>query len=62
MKLKLSKKRIMENYYSDEELKESMRMSAKSALNWLEEANRFYKITVPRSTKRLQEKLIEEGW
>jgi hypothetical protein len=52
----------MEHYYSDEELKNMMKMSQKATLRWLEEARRFFSKVTPKKTKRLQEKMIAEGW
>ena len=62
MKKKITKRMIMNHYYSDEELKDSMKLSAKGAMKWLEEANRFFKKATPKATKKLQLKLIKEGW
>lgn len=62
MKYKFTKKQIMEHYYSDEELKDSMRMSVKRTLQWLEEARRFFNKITPRMTKNIRDKLIAEGW
>lgn len=62
MKKKISKKQIMNNYYSDEELKDMMKMSVGRTLRWLEKARRFINRITPRETKKLQEKMILEGW
>ena len=62
MKRKFTKKQIMESYYSDEELREMMSTTLKQTLRWLEETNRFFNKVLPRETKKLQEKLILEGW
>ncbi|MFH1709490.1 MAG: hypothetical protein ABH860_00275 [bacterium] len=62
MNHKISKKQIMEHYYSDEELKDIRRMSTKATLKWLEEGRRFFDKAVPKRTKKLQEKLALEGW
>lgn len=52
----------MAHYYSNDELKEMMRMSIKSTLLWLEKARKFFGKITPRNTKKLQDKLIQEGW
>ncbi|MFC1496280.1 hypothetical protein ACFL52_02575 [Candidatus Margulisiibacteriota bacterium] len=62
MKHKLSKKQIMNSYYSDEELKEMMKMSASRALRWLAQANRFFNKALSKKQKRLREQMIVEGW
>jgi hypothetical protein len=62
MRKKFTKKEIMNKYYSDDELKEMARESARGAMNWLEEANRFMRRILPKKTKILQQKLIKEGW
>jgi hypothetical protein len=62
MMRKLTKKNVMEHYYDDDELRDSLRMSVKGTLKWLEEANRFFSKATPKKIKKLQEKLIKEGW
>ena len=62
MKKKITKRCVMKHYYSDEELKDMMRMSVKSTLKWLEQARRFVSKLTPKKTKKLQEKMIIEGW
>lgn len=62
MSRKINKERVMKYYYSDQELKEMMPRSIGSTLHWLEKARRFFAKITPKSTKRLQAKLILEGW
>jgi hypothetical protein len=62
MKREYSKQEIMRHYYSDEELKDSLRVSAKQTLKWLEEGRQFFSKAVPPRTKKLKEKLVLEGW
>jgi len=63
MKPKITKENIKKHYYSDEELKDMMKMSIKSTLRWLEEGRRFINKITPKRIKKLQEKLIKEtGW
>jgi len=62
MKRKKTDKKKLKYYYDDETLKRFMNMSAKATLNWLEEANRFFDKVVPKKTKKLQQKLKQEGW
>jgi hypothetical protein len=62
MRREFTKKQIMEHYYSNDELKDMMHTSIKSTLRWLERARRFFSKVTPKSTKKLQEKLIQEGW
>ncbi|MFH1361384.1 MAG: hypothetical protein ABIH69_01860 [bacterium] len=62
MKRKISKKQIMENYYSDQELRDMQGASVGQTLRWLEEARRFFSKVTPKETKALQEKLAQEGW
>lgn len=60
-KIKL-KQFLMDNYYSDEELRESFNISAKITMKWLEEARQFMNKAVSREDKKLKEQLILEGW
>jgi hypothetical protein len=62
MSRKITKEEAMKYYYSNEELKDMMHMSTKSTLRWLERARRFFGKITPRATKKLQDKLILEGW
>jgi len=57
-----TKQQIMRNYYSDEELKDMMRMSLKATLRWLERARRFINIITPKRTKIDQQRMMDEGW
>ncbi|MBI5700738.1 hypothetical protein HZC34_02675 [Candidatus Saganbacteria bacterium] len=62
MKHKITKKKVMESYYSDEELGSSLHVSLKSTLKWLEEARQFFSKITPKKTKKLREILAGEGW
>lgn len=62
MRREFSKQEIMQHYYSDEELRDSLRVSIKKTLRWLEEARLFFSKAVPPKTKKLKERLILEGW
>ncbi|OGB90121.1 hypothetical protein A2625_04850 [candidate division WOR-1 bacterium RIFCSPHIGHO2_01_FULL_53_15] len=57
-----SKKMVMSHYYSDEELKDMLKMPINRMLKWLESARRFVNKITPKETKKLQEKLLTEGW
>lgn len=62
MKKRLTKKQVMKHYFSDEELKDMMNLPVKTTLKWLEGARRFFNKVTPTATKKLQERLILEGW
>ena len=62
MKKKITKQRVMKHYYSDEELKASMRISIRATLKWLEEARQFFSKATSKKTKKLKEQLALEGW
>lgn len=62
MKKKFNKKQIMQRYYSDEELKNMKRMSVSKTLQWLEAARHFINNVTPQQTKKIQRKMIAEGW
>ncbi|MFA5839511.1 MAG: hypothetical protein WC890_02500 [Candidatus Margulisiibacteriota bacterium] len=62
LKDKLSKKQVMGSYYSDDELKDMMKMSPARVMQWLEKANGFINKISPKPRKKIQERLIAEGW
>lgn len=62
MKNKFNKKQLMQHYYSDDELKNMKKMSVTKTLQWLETARRFVNSVTPKGTKKLQRKMILEGW
>lgn len=62
MKHKITRQEVMKSYYSDEELKYSLRVSVVGALKWLEEARCFFGKITPKKTKQLREKLVGDGW
>lgn len=62
MKHKFTKQEVMKSYYTDEELKDSLRVSVKRNLEWIEEARQFFGKITPKKTKRLRERLVVEGW
>ena len=57
-----TKQQVMNSYYSDEELKDMMRMSLKSTLRWLERARRFINTITPKKVKKDQQKMMDAGW
>lgn len=57
-----TKQQVMKKYYSDDELRDMMKMSLRATLRWLERGRKFINKITPKTTKRLQEKLIAEGW
>ena len=62
MKNKITKQQVLDHYYSDEELRESLRISTKTTMKWLEEARQFMNKAVSSENKKLKEQLILEGW
>jgi hypothetical protein len=62
MKKQFNKSMIMSGYYSDEELKDMLKMAPGRALEWLEQARKFVNKITPKKTKELQAKLASEGW
>jgi len=62
LRKKFTKQQIMAHYYSDEELKAFMRVSAKNTLKWLEEARRFFNKVASRNDNKLKEQMVLEGW
>jgi len=62
MKKRVSKRQIMEHYYSDEELNVMLRTTVRQRLAWLTKAIRLSNKLTPRRAKKLQEQLGHEGW
>lgn len=60
--LKKHKKEIIDNYYSDEEIRDSLKMSKKAILNWLEEVNHFIHKARPGQWKKDEEMMKKIGW
>lgn len=60
--LKKHKKEIINNYYSDEEIRDSLRISKRAKLNWIEEVNHFiYKARLGQ-WKKDEELMRKIGW
>jgi hypothetical protein len=62
MKRKITKTLVMNSYYSDSELKAMAHSSVRATLLWLEKARLLFAKITPKTTKKLQAKLISEGW
>jgi hypothetical protein len=65
MKFSRSKKfkqEVIDNYFDDSSIKESMAISRKAALNWIEEANHFFYKANPRNWRKQTALMKKIGW
>lgn len=60
--IKKHKKEIIKNYYSEEEIRDSLKISNKAKLDWLEEVNHFIYKARPGQWKKDEEMMKKIGW
>ena len=62
MKPKKITKRMLMNYYSVKDIKDFLEISSEAALDWLEEANRFFYKLDPTKWNKDEEMMKKIGW
>lgn len=53
---------MLMNYYTDKDIKDFLKISNYQALNWLEEANRFFYNVDPKKWQKDEQMMKKIGW